>query len=103
MSRTRRRPPTKYLMSEEEYNKIMETPWRYSWKSSNPTYKAYVARYYADQNAGRLNASGWFRRALNRLHRAKANQQVRSTLAQNKSFDDISVIKEKRDANWLWF
>lgn len=62
--------------------------------------KAVAARFHMDERPGRRNAPAWFRRMLNRHHRAGLRAALRRAVAAGS--DDV-VDPARRSANWEWF
>ena len=65
--------------------------------------KVYCDRW-TDKKSGRRNAPKHFRQTLNRKIRSRANNEIRTFVANHEDFEDFYLrTKPKRDALWLWW
>lgn len=57
------------------------------------------AAFHADNHSGIWSAPRWYRRLLNRAHRARVNGQLRTL----PSHEDALLAKRAEKAAWHWF
>jgi hypothetical protein len=62
-----------------------------------------ITRQPIDGFHGMGNAPAHFRRDLNRNRRNKEKQAIRDAMAGNIDWDEFSLPRFRRNANWLWW
>ena len=67
-------------------------------------HRAAFCHRWTDKKSGTRNAPKHFRQVLNRKIRSRANNEIRTFVANHADYEEFYMkTKPKRDALWLWW
>ncbi len=62
-----------------------------------------LAQTPAGDYSGCGNAPAHFRRDLNRMQRSREKQALRNAISNDADWEDFTMPRHRRDADWLWW